>query len=62
MKRDANYAAQIGRTLLLPDMLLPIQNGIPILSKKIVGYAEGAMEIFCITRRFPRSEFLEVFR
>ena len=53
MKRDANYAAQIGRTLMLPEMGLIIPNGIAILSKKIVGYAEGVIEIFYITRPFP---------
>jgi hypothetical protein len=38
-----------------------IQNGIVILSKKRLGYAEDVTDIFCTERHYPQVMFAEVF-
>jgi hypothetical protein len=61
MKKNVSTVEGIEHTLLLLRMECHIQNGITILSKKIVGSAEGVIEIFYITRPFPLSKSVEVF-
>jgi hypothetical protein len=50
MKKGASTMAPIKHTLSLLGMELHIQNGIETLSKKIVGYVESVIEIFCIMK------------
>ena len=39
----------------------PYRNGITILSKKIVGYVEDVIDIFCTERHYLQFMFAEVF-
>jgi hypothetical protein len=59
-KRNASYAARIGHTLLLLRTELVIQNGIAILSKKIVHYAEDVIDTFYTKRLSLQFMFVGV--
>lgn len=58
-EKNVSTAEEIEHTSLLLRTERYIQNGIAILSKKIVGYAEGVTGTFCTERRYLQVMFAE---
>jgi hypothetical protein len=58
---SASAVEQTRHTLLLLRMELHIQNGIAILSRKIVCYAEDVIDTSSIKRSYLQFMFVEVF-
>jgi hypothetical protein len=61
VKESASAVEQTRRTSLLLRMELHIQNGIAILSRKIVLYAEDVIDTSSIKRLYLQFMFVEVF-